>query len=138
MSENKLATVHQAENGVTILGNIDGENVADRIAIFNALADADSLAELGSDSFDAIAVVQQPSERVDSVTGEVNPCTSTIFVQPDGHALFTNSTGIARAVSKLAATLGDPTLWPDGHLTFQVTSRDLGKSKTVKSVRIVS
>ena len=133
----ELAT-NQNTEGTTVLGTLDASKFEDRVAVFNAVSDADSLAELEDETFEAKAIVQRPSERVNPVTGEILPCTDTVFVTPDGHALFTKSDGIARSIKNLAPIVGPASNWPDGVLTFEVTTRDLGKGKTIKSVRIVA
>lgn len=81
-----------------------------RVAIFNAINGADeSLADHINEVLEVVNVVAHPVTLIDEQTGEVIEALRTVLIDKDGKAYTAVSSGIANALSRIIAIVGEPT-----------------------------
>ena len=80
-----------------------------QIAIFNAVNGADeSLSDHINEVLEVVNIVAHPVTLVDEETGEVIEALRTVLIDKNGKAYTAVSTGIANALSRVMAIVGEP------------------------------
>lgn len=110
-----------AAGGQAVYSSITGTDFEARKLAAAGVMNAEPLGEhLGATIEVAHVVVQaveinDTNQPVNPETGEVPQITAArvVFIQPDGKAYASLSTGILKATENLISTLGQPSTWPE-------------------------
>lgn len=107
--------------------------------VFNALNNADSLADTDQKIFNVVGFMLTEGVRNDPTgKNEPTPCVNTTLVCADGKSFFSQSTGIARSTRTLMTVFGAPENWPDEGIILEVRSQKLPNGTELKTLRIPS
>lgn len=130
VSNTELVTAHTDSDFNIPTGyicTVDTTTNEGKITIANALSDAESLADLGSDKFVLVDVVTTPGVR--TRTGEI--CTNVYLISDSGSIYMSQSDGIKRSAQQIVGLFnGD---FGDG-IEVGVIEKQLKSGNTLKTL----
>ena len=88
--------------------SMQAETQADRLAIYDAVSNSESLDDMVGKVIAITDVVIQPVEMTDNSTGEVRDMSRIVLICEDGKAYGCTSTGVETSVKNLFGIVGMP------------------------------
>ncbi len=92
---------------------IDMSTMQGKVAVYQALADSESIADHLEEPFKLKDIIFQGVEVTSQQTGEITPATRTILVAADGQRFSTVSDTIVSDLRTLTAIFGSPETWDE-------------------------
>jgi len=92
---------------------IDMSTMQGKVAVYQALADSESIADHLEEPFKLKDIIFQGVEVTSQQTGEITPATRTILVAADGKRFSTVSDTIVSDLRTLTAIFGSPETWDE-------------------------
>ena len=107
---NELAEVEQVSNPMNagFYCSMQADTQADRLAIYDAVSNSDSLDDMIGKVIAITDVVIQPVEMTDNATGEVRNMCRIVLICEDGKAYGCTSSGVATSIQNLFGIVGMP------------------------------
>ena len=116
--------------------SVTGTDVNARKLVYNAVNNAEQVSDHLGEEFLLSNIIQQPTESLNEVTGEVDVYTRTTLIGPDGKAFSAGSDGIAGSVDNLIAAFGEPSEWAEP-LRVKVVERKSRNKRSFFSIEVV-
>lgn len=88
--------------------SMQAETQADRLAIYNAVSNSESLDDMVGKVIAITDVVIQPVEITDNATGEVRDMNRIVLICEDGKAYGCTSSGVETSIKNLFGIVGMP------------------------------
>lgn len=107
---NELATTDQNATPVNagFFCSMQAETQADRLAIYDAVSNSESLEDMVGKVIAITDVVIQPVEMTDNATGEVRGMNRIVLICEDGKAYGCTSSGVETSIKNLFGIVGMP------------------------------
>ena len=107
---NELATIDQNATNINagIYCSMQAETQADRLAIYDAVSNSESLDDMVGKIIAITNVVIQPVEMTDNATGEVRCINRIVLICEDGKAYGCTSSGVETSIKNLFGIVGMP------------------------------
>lgn len=113
-NNNDIAPVQPSDLGRGgVATTIDMSTMKGKVAVYQALADSESIADHLEEPFQLKDIIFQGVEVTSQQTGEITPATRTILVAADGRRFSTVSDTIVSDLRTLTAIFGSPDTWDE-------------------------
>ena len=113
-NNNDIAPVQPSDLGRGgVATTIDMSTMKGKVAVYQALADSESIADHLEEPFELKDIIFQGVEVTSQQTGEITPATRTILVAADGRRFSTVSDTIVSDLRTLTAIFGSPDTWDE-------------------------
>ena len=113
---------------------MSGETIEQRMEVFRAVSDAESLADHENEPFmlkNILTQVVEVVEEIDEATGlvkeEAGQYTRATLIAADGKAYSSGSKGIVNSVESILSIIGEPNTWPEAGIPFKMTRHKASK-----------
>ena len=107
---NELATTDQNATPINagFYCSMQADTQADRLAIYDAVSNSESLDDMVGKVIAITDVVIQPVEMTDNATGEVRDMNRIVLICEDGKAYGCTSSGVETSIKNLLGIVGMP------------------------------
>ncbi len=113
-NNNDIAPIQPSDLGRGgVATTIDMSTMKGKVAVYQALADSESIADHLEEPFQLKDIIFQGVEVTSQNTGEITPATRTILVAADGRRFSTVSDTIVSDLRTLTAIFGSPDTWDE-------------------------
>lgn len=126
-----------ATNNSGMICTINTGTMQDRVTVYNALNNAQSLTQAKDDVIQVANIILMPGVRKGRNGQADAECVNTYLIDTEDNAWFTQSDGIARSANSLITMFFNAGLVSkDNPLSIKVVSQELSNGNTIKSLAL--